>query len=323
MTFFPSLFLCKVLEWLLYVKHCYCCVLNLYKIRTSTYCKSTLHFMCFRLMKPLSFLVREIYLFFVCVHAIGQCVQMACYLFLDRKWEKDRDEFRRKLYYFNAIGYPVQMLLFPEGGDFTTRTKAKSAKFADDNGLPHLQYCFYPRTTGFVYTINAMRDEGLDAVYDMTIAYPDMLPKDPNDVTSGVMPREVHYHIVKYNNEDVPQDKKGLEEWIMERWSEKEARLKEFYTHHEYREKDGSKPPEVKRPRDIIFLIRSIMILGSLNLLVLIPLWYFPLYFSIYLLTNGIFLTFHHRRGLGNLIMDSKNAEIEEAVRKSTRNKVF
>jgi len=260
---------------------------------------------------------------FTILHVIGQCVQLACYLFLDRKWEKDRAEFRRKLYYFNAIDYPVQMLLFPEGGDYTPNTKAKSDKFADDNGLTRLQYCFYPRTTGFVYTINAMRDGGLDAVYDMTIAYPDMLPKDPDDVVGGVMPREVHYHIVKYNNEDVPQDNKNLMKWITERWGEKEARLERFYTHCEYKEKDGSKSPEVKRPRNILFLIRSILVLGILNLLVLIPLWYYPLYFGTYLLVNGIYLTINCRRGLGNLVMDSKNAEIEEAVSKSTRNEVF
>ena len=248
-------------------------------------------------------------------------MQFACYLFLDRNWEKDKEEFRKKLYYFNAIDYPVQMLLFPEGGDFTPRTKARSDKFADDNDLPRLQYCFHPRTTGFVYTINAMRDHSLDAVYDMTIAYPDLLPKDPVDVANGIMPREVHYHIRKYNNEDVPQDEEGLVKWIREHWIEKDERLKKFYTHREYREDDGTKTAEVKRPRDYVFLVRSLLFIGFINVAVFIPLWYFPYFFCVYVMVCLVFLAVMHRKGLGHAIMEFKMKEIEEAAQKSERNK--
>ena len=123
-----------------------------------------------------------------CLFVFNRSVCAVCLLLvLGSNWEKDKEEFSKKLYYFNAIDYPVQMLLFPEGGDFTPRTKTRSDKFADDNDLPRLLYCFHPRTTGFVYTINAMRDHSLDAVYDMTIAYPDLLPKDPVDVANGIM----------------------------------------------------------------------------------------------------------------------------------------
>ena len=212
------------------------------------------------------------------------------------------------------------MLLFPEGGDFTPRTKAKSDKFADDNGLPHLQYCFYPRTTGFVYTINAMRDAGLDAIYDMTIAYPDMLPKDPVDVGNGVMPREVHYHIIKYNNEDVPEAKEELSQWLKDRWTEKEERLKKFYAHRHYQEEDGASPLEIQRPKNVVYLIRSLLTLCFLNIIVLYPLWHFPYLCSFYMLANVVFLAVKHHRGLGHAVMDFKDREIEAAAQSSVRN---
>ena len=241
-------------------------------------------------------------------------------MFLDRRWERDRAEFRRKLYYYNAIDYPVQMLMFPEGGDFTPQSKAKSDKYADENGLPRLQHCFYPRTTGFVYTINAMRDAGLDAIYDMTIAYPDMLPKEPVDLLYLILPREVHYHITKYNNEDLPRGKKELEEWLRQRWIEKEERLRNFYKHREFREKDGTKSPEVMRPRNVGYLIQSLVFVVFLNLLVLVPLWYFPYVGGLYMMATVAFLVAKHRRGLGHTFMDPKNKEIEEAASRSKYN---
>lgn len=163
-------------------------------------------------------------------------MQMSCFLFIERNWEVDKLEFRDKLYYFNAINYPVQLLLFPEGGDFTPRVKKLSDKFAKDNNLPLYKYCFHPRTTGFKYAINALRDGGLDAVYDLTVAYPDVLPKTEVDLVKGFIPKEVHFHVKKYDDEEVPQEQDGLEKWLRDRWTEKEERLKNFYTHREFRE---------------------------------------------------------------------------------------
>ncbi len=168
-------------------------------------------------------------------------MQVSCFVFIERNWEKDREEFRDKLYYYNAIDYPVQLLLFPEGGDFTQKVKKRSDKFAKENGLPTLDYCFHPRTTGFKYAINALRDGGggLDAVYDLTIAYPDVLPKTELDAGKGLLPREVHFHVKKHNNEDIPEGQEELEKWLQDRWLEKEERLKTFYKYKEFREDAG------------------------------------------------------------------------------------
>ena len=251
----------------------------------------------------------------------GQCVQLACYVFLDRRWERDREEFRRKLYYYNVLGYPVQMLMFPEGGDFNPYTKVKSNKFADANDLPHLQYCFYPRTTGFVYTMNALRDGGLDAVYDMTIAYPDMLPKDPEELVYNILPQEVHYHVTKYENGDLPENKDGLKEWIQNRWIEKDERLRKFYSHREFRDVGDKKVAEVRRPRNVGFLVQVVVFVLLLNAVVMIPLWYFPYAGCTYMLVSMLFMGLMHRKGLGHAMLYFKGKEIEEAAKSSSRNR--
>ena len=247
-------------------------------------------------------------------------MQMACNIFLTRKWELDKLEFRNKLYYFNAINSPIQLLLFPEGGDFVSTTKTRSDRFARDQNLPLLSYCFHPRTTGFKYTVNALRDGGLGAVYDVTIAYPDVLSKSPSDVLMGYMPREVHYHISKYDDEDLPEDQENLEQWLRDRWLEKEERLKEFYTHGEFQEGDGERSAEVQRPKNTRFLLRSIVVLIGLNAMLCLSLLCVP-YFWLYLVAGCTFLYFGNRKGLGNIFMEFKRKEIEEAVQKSKYNR--
>ena len=37
--------------------------------------------------------------------------------------------------------------------------------------------------------------ECLDAVYDVTIAYPGQKPTNENDILNGLFPDEVHFHI--------------------------------------------------------------------------------------------------------------------------------
>ena len=41
-------------------------------------------------------------------------------------------------------------------------------------------------------------DGSLDAIYDVTIAYPDNLPEKEEDITRGKFPKEVHFYIRRY-----------------------------------------------------------------------------------------------------------------------------
>ena len=262
-------------------------------------------------------------------------MQMSCFIFIDRKWELDKLEFRDKLYYFNAINSPIQLLLFPEGGDFTQKVKKRSDQFAKDNNLPFYNYCFHPRTTGFKYAVNALRDGGLDAVYDMTIAYPDVFPKTELDIIkTGIIPKEVHFHINKYDDKEIPQEQDELEKWLRDRWTEKEERLKEFYRHgnmfwESSRKSEencdhighlsGHPSSEVLKPRNFQFFLYSVFIFAFTNLILLIPIWFYP-YFRIYMLLGCVFLCFGHRKGMGHLYMTFKRKEMEKAIKESKFN---
>ena len=46
-------------------------------------------------------------------------MQMACFVFIQRRWEDDRKHMESMLGYFCDIREPLQLLLFPEGTDLT------------------------------------------------------------------------------------------------------------------------------------------------------------------------------------------------------------
>jgi hypothetical protein len=56
------------------------------------------------------------------------------------------------------------------------------------NLLPRVSLC-----QGFVYMVQRLRGH-VDAVYDMTIAYPDGLPQSELDLLKGCFPKEIHVH---------------------------------------------------------------------------------------------------------------------------------
>lgn len=52
-------------------------------------------------------------------------MQMACFVFIERRWEDDRSHLGRMLDYFCDIREPLQLLLFPEGTDLTGNAMEK------------------------------------------------------------------------------------------------------------------------------------------------------------------------------------------------------
>ena len=287
-------------------------------------------------------------------------MQMSNYLFVYRKWEFDKSEFRNKLYYLNALHYPLQFLIFPEGGDFTAKTKRLSDQYALENDLPFYSYCFHPRTTGFKYTMNALRDGGLDAIYDVTIGFPDLLPKTELDIGKGIMPREVHFHIRRYEEKDIPKDQDELKNWVKDRWREKEVELEYFYIHKEFREKsevycsngssignghnigtgnwnrnghgigengsplNGHSKTHAKSTEVIrgrnVPFLLYSMFVFLFTNTVITLLMLYISYFWLYMVFGCCFLAYGNRTGFDYMYMASKKREIDEAVRNSEFN---
>jgi len=54
-------------------------------------------------------------------------MQVAAFVFIQRKWEDDKSHFEKMLDYFCDIHEPLQLLIFPEGTDLTGRLHLSSS----------------------------------------------------------------------------------------------------------------------------------------------------------------------------------------------------
>ncbi|KAK1791231.1 hypothetical protein P4O66_013251, partial [Electrophorus voltai] len=109
-------------------------------------------------------------------------------------------------------------------------SRARSDKFADENGLPRYEYVLHPRTTGFTFIVDTLRKgDNLDAVHDITVAYPENIPQTERHLLSGSFPREIHFHVQRHAVASLPRQPELLEAWCRERWAEKEQHLRTFY----------------------------------------------------------------------------------------------
>ncbi|XP_048083739.1 lysocardiolipin acyltransferase 1 [Alosa alosa] len=157
------------------------------------------------------------------VPGFGWAMQVASFIFIHRRWEEDRTHMANMLQYFCRIREPLQLLLFPEGTDLTDNTRARSDVFAEKNGLPKYEYVLHPRTTGFTFIVNTLREgDNLDAVHDITVAYPKNIPQTERHLVLGLFPREIHFHVQRYPVSALPTGNEALQAWCQERWTEKE-----------------------------------------------------------------------------------------------------
>ncbi|XP_062378242.1 lysocardiolipin acyltransferase 1 [Sardina pilchardus] len=164
------------------------------------------------------------------VPGFGWAMQVASFIFIHRRWEEDRTHMANMLQYFCHIREPLQLLLFPEGTDLTENTRARSDDFAEKNGLPKFEYVLHPRTTGFTFIVNTLREgDNLDAVHDITVAYPKNIPQTERHLVLGLFPREIHFHVRRHPVSALPAGGEALQAWCQERWVEKERRLRDFY----------------------------------------------------------------------------------------------
>lgn len=157
-------------------------------------------------------------------------MQMNGFLYVTRCWKEDQSRLSRTLDYWITLGRRTQLLIFPEGTDLTEKSKEKSDNYALQHHLPKYTYVLHPKTTGSAYLIQHLQKGNfLDAVYDLTIAYPDYIPQSEIDLIRGKLPDAVHFHIKRISSTEIPTHDSTLRKWLENRWSDKEQILSEFY----------------------------------------------------------------------------------------------
>ncbi|KAI6187031.1 PlsC domain-containing protein [Aphelenchoides besseyi] len=165
------------------------------------------------------------------VPGAGFGMQASQYVFMKRDFSVDLPRLSRAVNYYAEMNRPYQILMFPEGTDRTQYTLGRSRDYAKKYNLPVLNNVLYPRSSGFTHLISEMRKKNyIRYVYDVTVAYPAEIVQNETDmILKGRLSRNVHYHIRKYEIDDLPSDEDGLGRWLLTVWAEKEKRLEQFY----------------------------------------------------------------------------------------------
>lgn len=146
-------------------------------------------------------------------------------VFVKRDWAKDQASIKATFATLRNEKVPAWLIMFPEGTRITPNKLAASQAFAKEKSLWIPETVMIPRTKGFAAAIIGLGDH-LDAVYDITIGYPQGIPS-LGQFMSGLSP-EVHMHIKRIPLADLPRDEAALASLIMSMYEEKNQRLAAF-----------------------------------------------------------------------------------------------
>lgn len=146
-------------------------------------------------------------------------------IFLRRNWADDKENIEATFARIKRYNVPIWLVSFLEGTRVTNVKLVESKKFASKRNLPEPRHLMIPRTKGFLATMEGLRDH-LDAIYDITIAYPTGIPSLWQMIKGDV--KKVCIHIRRYEIEKLPTEDNALEAWLYEMFAEKDKLLERF-----------------------------------------------------------------------------------------------
>ncbi|KAI5956806.1 hypothetical protein KGF54_000423 [Candida jiufengensis] len=176
------------------------------------------------------------------IPVLGYGMKNFNFLFLSRKWEKDKIILTNQLLEIDANargkgpanGYklltsteksikkwpsgkdstkiwPYELILFPEGTVPSDRTTKKSAEYVLSKGLPPLKHVLLPRVRGLYLALQKLRGS-IEIVYDITTAYSGLKENEYGEILfslkrfylKGYGPPVINYYIKGFKIEDIP-----------------------------------------------------------------------------------------------------------------------
>ncbi len=140
-------------------------------------------------------------------------------VFLKRNWARDKADVMALFSRFKQRNIPVFLVSFLEGTRITSEKLKAAQAFASERGMFVPQRTLVPRTKGFVATLHGLGDH-LDAVYDLTLGYPDGVPSLGDCFLRKV--RRVDIHVKRYPISDFQGSDADLNAWVFERYREKD-----------------------------------------------------------------------------------------------------
>eukprot|EP00735_Rhodelphis_limneticus_P014667 TRINITY_DN8733_c0_g1::TRINITY_DN8733_c0_g1_i1::g.23961::m.23961 TRINITY_DN8733_c0_g1::TRINITY_DN8733_c0_g1_i1::g.23961 ORF type:complete len:378 (+),score=50.75,sp/Q9LHN4/LPAT5_ARATH/32.69/2e-63,Acyltransferase/PF01553.16/7.3e-18 TRINITY_DN8733_c0_g1_i1:42-1136(+) len=159
---------------------------------------------------------------------LGWGISMCEFLFLQRKWESDREHIKNHLSRFAKHGDPLWLIIFPEGTDFAERKLPQSQEYQRSNNLPVLTNVLQPRSKGLYACMNALRDSrSMTAIYNYTWAYKNK-PRNIFDILYAKEPTEVHINLKRVLPQDIGFSEESVSKWLNTIYFEKDRQLGHF-----------------------------------------------------------------------------------------------
>jgi len=148
---------------------------------------------------------------------------------LKRKWADDEENIKQTFQKIHDYKLPFWLISHPEGHRLTKKYLEESTTWGTKHDLPPLKQVLYPRTKGFVESVRGLRGSPINAVYDLTIMYEDNKLPSLYDLACGANRQKVHIHVRRFTFDQLPQDRKGLADWLIKLYQEKDELLEKAF----------------------------------------------------------------------------------------------
>ncbi|KAG4030233.1 hypothetical protein MFRU_013g02490 [Monilinia fructicola] len=156
---------------------------------------------------------------------------------VSRNWLKDKKELDRVFAGVVVKKWPQWLISFSEATRYTPKKYEETKTWCKENNRPIPKHLLYPRTKGFVTTVQHLRKaKHVKAVYDMTIAYskhnkwheaPTIWESLSCGDLSGKRGYKFHVEVKRFPLDELPESDAGLAKWLETRWIEKGEYLEE------------------------------------------------------------------------------------------------
>ncbi len=149
-------------------------------------------------------------------------------IYVKRNWFADKGRIYKIFDRFRRSKIPFWIISFVEGTRITSEKLKRSQKFARAKGLSIPRHVMIPKAKGFAASVTALREE-IDAVYDVTIGYPQGIPLAWQIVQGEV--KEIHVHVDRVDITELPTEESELTHWLQKRFEMKDRLLAHLYVH--------------------------------------------------------------------------------------------
>ncbi len=149
-------------------------------------------------------------------------------IFLKRRWMADRRRIKQSFQKFIREGIPLWLNIFPEGTRFTHKKMLDAQSTARHYKLPICEHVLVPFAKAFETSVLGLKDH-VQAVYDVTIGYPDGIPTLWQLMLGDVPCIEVR--VERFLLESLPNQGLAIEQWLNDRFWAKELILRHLRKH--------------------------------------------------------------------------------------------